>query len=81
MRAFVDLEAVAAPLPMSNLDTDKILPTRFLKTISREGLGAGLFADLRTDADFILNRAPWNKAEILIALDNFGCGSSREHAP
>lgn len=81
MKPFENLEAVAAPLPIVNVDTDKILPGRFLKTISRHGLGAALFASLRQDPQFILNREPWNRAEILVALDNFGCGSSREHAP
>lgn len=78
---------VAAALPLSNLDTDQILPGRFLKTVSRAGLGSALFHALRYDdagqerQDFVLNRLPWRRAEILIALDNLGCGSSREHAP
>lgn len=81
------LEAVAAPLPLANIDTDKIVPSRFLKTISRSGLKDALFNSLRrhpdgTDnAEFILNRSPWTTAQILITLGNFGCGSSREHAP
>lgn len=79
--------AVAAPLPLANVDTDKIVPGRFLKTVSRTGLGKALFHALRYDdageprPDFVLNRAPWRQAGILIAGDNFGCGSSREHAP
>ena len=87
MRRFETLRAVAAPLPLANVDTDKILPARFLKTIRREGLGAGLFHAMRFSEDgqerpeFVLNRAPWRSAQILIARDNFGCGSSREHAP
>ncbi len=86
MLKFKTLTAVAAPLPMSNVDTDMIIPARFLKTIKRTGLAKGLFAAMRYDAkgektDFVLNRAPYDKAEILVAGDNFGCGSSREHAP
>lgn len=87
MEIFDTLTAVAAPLPLANVDTDKILAGRFLKTITREGLGAKLFSTLRYAEDgseqpeFILNRSPWRRANILIALDNFGCGSSREHAP
>jgi 3-isopropylmalate dehydratase, small subunit len=81
MKPFDNLTAIAAPLPLENVDTDKILAGRFLKTISREGLGKVLFHVMREDPDFVLNRAPWDRAGILIALDNFGCGSSREHAP
>ena len=87
MRTFETITAVAAPLPLANVDTDKILAGRFLKTITRSGLGAKLFYTLRFDdngkerPDFILNREPWRHAGILIALENFGCGSSREHAP
>ncbi|HEV7775940.1 MAG TPA: 3-isopropylmalate dehydratase small subunit [Luteibacter sp.] len=81
MKTFERLSAIAAPLPMAHVDTDKILPARFMKTISRSGLADGLFAALRQDPDFVLNRAPWSGAGILVALDNFGCGSSREHAP
>ncbi|KAF1697278.1 3-isopropylmalate dehydratase small subunit [Pseudoxanthomonas jiangsuensis] len=81
MMPFTRLDAVAAPLPLVNVDTDKILPAPFLKTISRTGLGKGLFHSLRSEPDFILNHAPWDQAGILVALDNFGCGSSREHAP
>ncbi|MEC3947661.1 3-isopropylmalate dehydratase small subunit [Sphingobium sp. HWE2-09] len=87
MEVFDTLTAVAAPLPLANVDTDKILAGQFLKTITREGLGAKLFHTLRYSEegrarpDFILNRSPWRDAGILIALENFGCGSSREHAP
>jgi len=87
MQAFTKLTGVAAPLPMANVDTDKIIPARFLKTIKRTGLGVHLFDTLRFDAegrerpDFVLNQAPYRRAEILIAHENFGCGSSREHAP
>lgn len=76
----------AAPLPLANVDTDVIMPKRFLISITREGLADGTFADLRFDEagntrpDFILNQAPWSRATILIVGDNFGCGSSREHA-
>ncbi|MEH6501954.1 3-isopropylmalate dehydratase small subunit [Sulfitobacter sp.] len=77
---------LAAPLPLANVDTDVIMPKRFLITITREGLADGTFADLRFDdagdirPEFILNRKPWNVATILVVGDNFGCGSSREHA-
>lgn len=77
---------LAAPLPLANVDTDVIMPKRFLITITREGLADGTFADLRFDdtgtprPDFVLNKPPWDKATILIVGDNFGCGSSREHA-
>ncbi len=87
MDAFTKLSGVAAPLPMANVDTDKIIPARFLKTIKRTGLGVHLFDTLRYDAEgqerpeFVLNQGPYRKAEILIAHENFGCGSSREHAP
>lgn len=81
VQPFTHLDAIAAPLPLANVDTDKILAGRFLKTISRDGLGEKLFWTLRQDPAFVLNRAPWREAGILIALDNFGCGSSREHAP
>jgi 3-isopropylmalate/(R)-2-methylmalate dehydratase small subunit len=87
MQAFTQLTGVAAPLPMANVDTDKIIPARFLKTIKRTGLGVHLFDTLRYDAegkerpDFVLNTPPYRHAEILIAHENFGCGSSREHAP
>jgi len=72
---------------MVNIDTDKIIPKQFLKTIARTGLGKGLFHELRTDAEgnntgeFVLDREPYNKAKVIVAGDNFGCGSSREHAP
>ncbi len=87
MQAFTVLTGIAAPLPLANVDTDKIIPARFLKTIARTGLGRNLFDTLRYDADgqerpeFVLNQEPWRRAEILIAHENFGCGSSREHAP
>ena len=80
------VSGLAAPLPLSNVDTDVIMPKRFLITITREGLADGTFADLRFDEagkqrpDFVLNQTPWSKATILIVGDNFGCGSSREHA-
>jgi 3-isopropylmalate/(R)-2-methylmalate dehydratase small subunit len=87
MEKLTTLTAVAAPLPLANVDTDKIIPARFLKTIRRTGLGVHLFDTLRYDAsgaerpDFVLNRPPYRNAQILIAFENFGCGSSREHAP
>ena len=87
MQPFRKLTGIAAPLPMSNVDTDMIIPAHWLKTIRRTGLGVGLFETLRFDADggerpsFILNQEPYRAAEILITGDNFGCGSSREHAP
>jgi 3-isopropylmalate/(R)-2-methylmalate dehydratase small subunit len=87
MDKFTTLTGVAAPLPLANVDTDKIIPARFLKTIKRTGLGVHLFDTLRFDAEgkerpeFVLNREPYRHAEVLIAHENFGCGSSREHAP
>jgi 3-isopropylmalate/(R)-2-methylmalate dehydratase small subunit len=87
MQAFTVLTGIAAPLPLANVDTDKIIPARFLKTIKRSGLGVHVFDPLRYRADgsenpdFVLNQAPYRNAEILIAHENFGCGSSREHAP
>ena len=87
MQAFTTLTGVAAPLPLANVDTDKIIPARFLKTIKRTGLGAHLFDTLRFDeagqerADFVLNNEPYRHAEVLVTHENFGCGSSREHAP
>ena len=87
MQKFTKLTAVAAPLPMINVDTDAIIPKQFLKTIKRTGLGKHLFHELRFDTDgqekpdFVLNKPAYRKAEILVAGDNFGCGSSREHAP
>src|SRR5246127_2660979 len=87
MDKFTTLTAVAAPLNMANVDTDKIIPARFLKTIKRSGLGVHLFSDLRynpdgrENPDFVLNQPKYRQAEILVAGENFGCGSSREHAP
>ena len=87
MDKFTTLTAVAAPLPLANVDTDKIIPARFLKTVSKEGLDKNLFCDWRYNADgsekpdFILNTPRGKGAQILLAGDNFGCGSSREHAP
>ena len=86
MEPFISLTGVAAALPQANLDTDQIMPKQFLKGIDRRGLGDGFLFDLRFEApgrlrpDFVLNRAPWNQAAILITGPNFGCGSSREHA-
>uniref|UniRef100_UPI0035CAF03A 3-isopropylmalate dehydratase small subunit n=1 Tax=uncultured Sphingomonas sp. TaxID=158754 RepID=UPI0035CAF03A len=87
MMPFTTLSGIAAPLLQDNVDTDLIIPGRFLKTVTRTGLGDGLFDSLRRDADgverrdFVLNRPGFHGATILIAGDNFGCGSSREHAP
>jgi len=87
MQPFANLTAKAAPLDIANLDTDQIIPKQFLKTVAREGLGKGLFYDLRFDAagkprpDFVLNDPRYAGAGVLICGDNFGCGSSREHAP
>ena len=87
MEKFTVLEGVAAPLKLVNVDTDKIIPKQYLKTIKRTGLGKGLFAELRYKDDgsenpgFVLNQPAYRKAKILVAGDNFGCGSSREHAP
>ena len=81
MKKFTQLEARMAPLLIDNIDTDQIIPARYLKTTKREGLGEGLFANWRDDKDFPLNNPSFNGAEILLAGDNFGCGSSREHAP
>ena len=87
MKKFDQLTGVAAPLDMLNIDTDMIIPKQFLKTIKRSGLGKNLFDEMRYDrdgselTDFVLNRSPYRQAEILVAGDNFGCGSSREHAP
>jgi len=87
MQAFTKLDARVAPLALSNVDTDQIIPKQFLKTVDREGLGKGLFYDLRFDEqgrekpDFVLNRPEYKGAGVLVAGDNFGCGSSREHAP
>ena len=87
MKKFDKIKAIAAPLPMINVDTDMIIPKQFLKTIKRSGLGKNLFHELRYDIngnlknDFVLNWEFYKKAKILIAGENFGCGSSREHAP
>ena len=87
MEKFTTLRAVAAPLPMVNVDTDKIIPKQFLKTIKRTGLAKGLFYELRFDEagkakpGFVLDQPAYENAKILIAGENFGCGSSREHAP
>ncbi len=87
MQKFTQLMGVAAPLPMMNVDTDAIIPKQFLKTIKRTGLGRHLFHELRFTQDgaeipgFVLNQPPYREAKILVAGANFGCGSSREHAP
>ncbi|MFZ2994855.1 3-isopropylmalate dehydratase small subunit [Sphingobium sp.] len=81
MTPFTHLEGIAAALPVANIDTDRILPGQFLKTTTRKGLGAALFHGWRADPTFVLNTQPWDRASILVTLDNFGCGSSREHAP
>ena len=87
MKPFTKLSAIAAPLPMINVDTDVIIPKQFLRTITRSGLGKSAFFDIRYNEDgsekkdFVLNKEPYRKAEILITGANFGCGSSREHAP
>ena len=87
MQPFTTLTGVAAPLDIMNVDTDMIIPKQYLKTIKRTGLGTGLFAEMRfnedgsENPDFVLNKPAYRKAEILVAGDNFGCGSSREHAP
>lgn len=87
MKAFTRLDAKIAPLPLANIDTDQIIPKQFLKTVEREGLSKGLFYDLRFDEqgrekpDFVLNRPEYKGAGVLVTGDNFGCGSSREHAP
>ena len=87
MEKFTKLTGVAAPMPLVNIDTDMIIPKNFLKTIKRSGLGANLFDEMRFNQDgtevesFVLNQPAYRKAEVIIAGDNFGCGSSREHAP
>ncbi len=87
MEKFDKLTGVAAPMPLVNIDTDMIIPKQFLKTIKRSGLGVNLFDEMRYDTDgkeipdFVLNKPQYREAEIIVAGDNFGCGSSREHAP
>ncbi len=87
MEKFTKLTGVAAPLPITNIDTDMIIPKQYLKTIQRTGLGKGLFSEMRfredgsENPDFVLNKPAYRKAKILVAGDYFGCGSSREHAP
>ena len=87
MQKFTTLRGVAAPMPMINVDTDMIIPKQFLKTIKRTGLGKNLFDEMRFEMDgkekpdFVLNKPAYRKAQILVAGENFGCGSSREHAP
>ena len=87
MDKFTTLTGVAAPMPLVNIDTDMIIPKQFLKTIKRSGLGKNLFDEMRFDRegnenpDFVLNQPAWRDAQIIVAGDNFGCGSSREHAP
>ena len=87
MQKFDTLTGVAAPLPIVNVDTDMLIPKQFLKTIKRTGLGKALFHEMRftgegkENPDFVLNKPAYRKAQILVAGDNFGCGSSREHAP
>ena len=87
MDKFTTLTGIAAPMPLVNIDTDMIIPKQFLKTIHRSGLGKNLFDEMRYNADgtenpdFVLNKPAWRGAEIIVAGDNFGCGSSREHAP
>jgi 3-isopropylmalate/(R)-2-methylmalate dehydratase small subunit len=87
MEKFTTLTGIAAPMPLMNVDTDMIIPKQFLKTIKRSGLGANLFDEMRFNLDgteipeFVLNKPAYRDAEIIVAGDNFGCGSSREHAP
>jgi 3-isopropylmalate/(R)-2-methylmalate dehydratase small subunit len=87
MEKFTNVSGVAAPMPLVNIDTDMIIPKQFLKTIKRSGLGVNLFDEMRYNQDgseiseFVLNQAAYRNAEIIIAGENFGCGSSREHAP
>jgi 3-isopropylmalate/(R)-2-methylmalate dehydratase small subunit len=87
MEKFENVSGVAAPMPLINIDTDMIIPKQFLKTIKRSGLGVNLFDEMRYDdngneiEDFVLNQPAYRNAEIIVAGDNFGCGSSREHAP
>ena len=87
MEKFETITGIAAPMPLVNIDTDMIIPKQFLKTIKRTGLGVSLFYEMRYDLegnenpDFVLNQRAWRNSEIIVAGDNFGCGSSREHAP
>ncbi|MEM6939083.1 MAG: 3-isopropylmalate dehydratase small subunit [Pseudomonadota bacterium] len=87
MNKFTTLTGIAAPMPLINIDTDMIIPKQFLKTIKRSGLGVNLFDEMRYDddrneiPDFVLNKSQYRDAQIIVAGDNFGCGSSREHAP
>ena len=87
MDKFTTLTGIAAPMPLVNIDTDMIIPKQFLKTIHRSGLGKNLFEEMRffpdgtENPDFVLNKPAWRGAQIIVAGDNFGCGSSREHAP
>src|SRR4029453_687617 len=87
MEKFTRLTGVAAPLPMVNVDTDMVIPKNYLKGTERTGLGKNLFAEMRFNevgserSELVLNRPAWRRAEILVAFENFGCGSSREHAP
>lgn len=87
MDKFTTLTGIAAPMPLVNIDTDMIIPKQFLKTIHRSGLGKNLFDEMRyhpdgtENPDFVLNKPAWRESQIIVAGDNFGCGSSREHAP
>ncbi len=87
MDSFTKLDGIAAPLPLINVDTDMIIPKQYLKTIQRTGLGVALFSEMRYEddgsekADFVLNQPAYRDAQVIVAGDNFGCGSSREHAP
>jgi 3-isopropylmalate/(R)-2-methylmalate dehydratase small subunit len=87
MEKFEKISGIAAPMPLINIDTDMIIPKQFLKTIKRSGLGVNLFDEMRYDdngdeiPDFVLNKPAYRSSEIIVAGDNFGCGSSREHAP
>ena len=87
MEKFIKIKGIAAPLDILNIDTDMIIPKQFLKTIKRSGLGKNLFDEMRYTTNgeeiksFVLNQDPWRNSKIIIAGDNFGCGSSREHAP